>query len=157
MATLPKVFHNHEMPRQAGRPVAVQAGKSINALRSLPQEDVVFFCKKIDNSRLVREPDPKAGGTCWNAIGAACLVIVSLGIVLAPRVTNTMNGYQLESLRAEEQRLLDERRALDLQEARLLSPDRLEVLAKGQHLVTPVAGQVYHLETRPDGAVAMAK
>ena len=28
-------------------------------LRALPQEDVFFYCKKIDNSRLVREPDPQ--------------------------------------------------------------------------------------------------
>ena len=157
MATVPKVFQRHEPLQPAGRPVAVQAGKSVCALRALPQEDVFFYCKKIDNSRLVREPDPKAGGNCWNVIGAVCLAVVSLGVVLAPKVTNTMDGYKLESLRSEEQRLLDERRALELLEAQLLSPERLERLAKGQNLVTPASGQVYHLETRPDGAVAMAK
>ena len=60
-----------------------------------------------------------------------------------------MDGYKLESLRSEEQRLLDERRSLELQEASLLSPERLEKLAKGQNLVTPEAGQVVHLEARP--------
>jgi hypothetical protein len=68
-----------------------------------------------------------------------------------------MNGYKLEALREEERKLLDERRELDLQEARLLSPERLERLAKGQNLVTPASGQVYHLETKADGAVAMVK
>jgi hypothetical protein len=68
-----------------------------------------------------------------------------------------MEGYKLEALRSEEQRLLDERRALDLQEAQLLSPERLEKLAKGQNLVTPAPNQVFHLETRPDGTVAMVK
>src|SRR3954447_8649046 len=157
MATLPKVFQQYEAPRQAGWPMTAQADQGVCALRALPQEDVFFFCKKIDNSRLVREPDPKARGTCWNVIGAACLAVVSLGIVMAPKVTTTMDGYKLESLRSEEQRLLDERRALDLQEAQLLSPERLEKLAKGQNLVTPASGQVFHLETRPDGTVAMAK
>ncbi|HEY2843821.1 MAG TPA: hypothetical protein VGJ09_09230 [Bryobacteraceae bacterium] len=157
MATLPKVFQKHEPFQPAGRPVAVQAQRSVCALRALPQEDVFFYCKKIDNSRLVREPDPKAGGNCWNVIGAVCLAVLSLGVVLAPKVTATMDGYKLESLRSEEQRLLDERRALELQEAQLLSPERLEKLAKGQNLVTPAPGQLYHLETRPDGAVAMAK
>ena len=38
-------------------------------LRSLPQEDVCFFCKKIDNSRLVREPDPKARGRAGPPLG----------------------------------------------------------------------------------------
>jgi hypothetical protein len=156
MATLPKVFERHETARPAPGPVAASAGSG-SALRSLPQEDVFFFCKKIDNSRLVREPDPKAKSVCWNVIGAACLTVVALGGVMAAQVAGTMEGYKLEALRSEEQRLLDERRALELQEAQLLSPDRLEKLAKGQNLVTPSANQVFHLETRPDGAVALAK
>lgn len=157
MATLARVFQTQNTPGQKRSPVAVQANQGACALRSLPQEDVFFFCKKIDNSRLVREADPKARGTCWNVLGAACLAVLSLGIVLAPKVAGTMEGYKLEALRTEEMRLLDERRALDLQEAQLLSPERLERLAKGQNLVTPGSDQVFHLETRPDGAVAMVK
>jgi cell division protein FtsL len=157
MATLPKVFQRLDTPRAPRGPVAVYASDGGKGLRALPQEDVFFFCKKIDNSRLVREPDPKATRAGWNIIGAACLAVVSLGVVMAPKVAGTMEGYKLESLRSEEQRLLDERRALDLQEAQLLSPERLEKLAKGQNLVTPTSNQVFHLETRPDGAVAMAK
>jgi hypothetical protein len=157
MATLPKIFQRHQAPRQAGWPNAAHTDQRTCALRALPQEDVFFFCKKIDNSRLVREPDPKARGTCWNAIGAACLAVISLGIVMAPKVTSTMEGYKLEALRAEEQKLLDERRAVDLQEAQLLSPERLERLAKGQNLVTPASNQVVHLETRADADVAMVK
>jgi len=157
MATLPKIFQRQEAPRQAGWPRAAHSDQGVCALRALPQEDVFFFCKKIDNTRLVREADPKARGTCWNAIGAACLAVISLGVLMAPKVTSTMDGYKLEALRVEEQKLLDERRAVDLQEAQLLSPERLERLAKGQNLVTPASGQVFHLETRPDSAVAMAK
>jgi len=157
MATLPKIFQRQPAPRQAAWPTALQPVQDLCALRALPQEDVFFFCKKIDNTRLVREADPAARGTCWNAIGAACLLVVSLGIVMAPKVTNTMEGYKLQSLVAEEQRLLDERRSVALQEAELVSPDRLEVLAKGQHLVTPATNQVFHLETRSDAAVAMVK
>ena len=156
MATLPKIFERRHLPRQTRGPVAVPADNGCG-LRALPQEDVFFFAKRVDNSRLVREPDPKARGACWNVIGAACLAVVAFGVVMAPNVAGIMEGYKLESLRMEEQRLLDERRALDLQEAQLLSPERLEKLAKGQNLVTPLSNQVFHLETRPDGAVAMAK
>jgi hypothetical protein len=156
MATQAKVFMRHETPRQARGPVAMQ-GNGAFALRPLPQEDVFFFCKKIDNSRLVREADPKAKSACWNVIAASCLAVLALGLAMAPQVAGTMEGYKLEALRTEEQRLLDERRALDLQEAQLLSPERLEELAKGQNLVTPASNQVFHLETRPDGTVAMVK
>ena len=77
--------------------------------------------------------------------------------MLVPGAGYVFAGYKLEALRAEERHLLDERRGLELQEAALLSPDRLEKLAKGQNLVTPAAGQVVHLDARADGAVAMVK
>jgi hypothetical protein len=126
-------------------------------LRPLPQESVVFHCKRIDNSRLVREPDPQAHGACWSAIGVASIVLALLTGVLIPSVATTLAGYKVEALRTEERRLTDERRTLDLQEAELLSPERLAKLAQGQNLVTPSSGQVVHLEGRPDGAVAMVK
>jgi hypothetical protein len=157
MATLPKIFQNYEAPGPAGRPGPARVERDVCGLRALPQESVFFYCKKIDNSRLVREPDPKAHRDCWGAIRAACVGVVLLTAVLAPKVAVTMNGYKLEALREEERRLVDERRELDLQEARLLSPDRLERLAKGQNLVTPSSGQVVHLETKADGTVAMVK
>ena len=63
-------------------------------LRALPrQEDVFFFCKKIDNSRLVREPDPKAPKACWSAIGVAALAVALIGGVLLPNLMSTLAGY----------------------------------------------------------------
>jgi hypothetical protein len=127
-------------------------------LRALPHEDVFFYCKKIDNSRLVRDTDPQARGACWGAIGAACLAVALLTGVLAPSVASTLAGYKMEALRAEERRLLDERRTLELQEAALLSPGRLEKLARNQNLVTPQSGQVVRLDSnKPESSVAMVK
>ncbi len=159
MATLPAFLKRMEAPAQAEaarRQAPARAQRSPYRLRALPHEDVFFYCKKIDNSRLVREADPKARGACWSAIGAACLALLLLTSVLAPSVATTLAGYKLESLRAEERRLLNERRVLELQEAELLSPDRLEKLAKRQNLVTPSSGQLVHLEGK-DGDVAMVK
>ncbi len=126
-------------------------------LRALPQEDVFFHCKKIDNSRLVREPDPQARGACWSAIGVAGVLLALLTGVLAPSVAGTLAGYKLEALRVEERQLLDEKRTLELREAELQSPERLEKLAQGQNLVTPSSGQVVRLNGKGDGAVAMVK
>jgi hypothetical protein len=126
-------------------------------LRALPHEDVFFFCKKIDNSRLVREADPRAGGACWTVIGAACLMLAFLTGVLAPNVANTVAGYKLEALRVEAQTLADEKRTLELQEAQLLSQEHLDKLAQGRNLVTPTADQVIHLENKGDSKVAMLK
>jgi hypothetical protein len=158
MATLPAFFRRMEAtrPQAQARPAQSRAERDPYQLRALPQDNVFFFCKKIDNSRLVREPDPQAKSACWSAIGVATLAVAILAGVLVPGAASTISGYRLESLRAEERRLLDERRALDLQEAQLLSPERLEQLAQNQNLVTPKSGQVFHLEgNKPGAAVAM--
>jgi hypothetical protein len=126
-------------------------------LRALPHEDVFFFCKRIDNSRLVREPDPRGGGPCWSVIGTVCLTLALLIGALAPKVANTVSGYKLEALRVEAQNLADERRTLELEEAQLLSPERLDQLAQEQKLVTPLSSQVVHLENKGEGKVAMVK
>jgi cell division protein FtsL len=160
MATLPAFLRKSEIPAEAApgrRLTPVWPERDAFLLRTLPYEEVFFYSKKIDNSRLVREPDPQARGACWSAIGAACVALALLTSVLAPSVASTVAGYQLESLRAEERRLVNERRVLQLEEAELLSPERLEKLAKGQNLVVPGIGQVVHLEGKADGTVAMVK
>ena len=126
-------------------------------LRTIPQEDVFFYCKRIDNSRLVREADPDSRHKCWSAIGAACLALALLTGVLVPGAAGTLAGYRIEVLRVEAHRLADERRALELQQAQLLSPERLEKLAQRQNLVTPLSSQVVHLDNHSDSAVAMVK
>jgi hypothetical protein len=160
MATLPAIFTwmGATRPEAQAKPAQSRAERDPYRLRALPQENVFFFCKKIDNGRLVREPDPQAKSACWSAIGVASLAVAILAGVLVPGAASTISGYRLESLRAEERRLLDEGRTLDLQEAELLSPDRLDRLAHNQNLVTPKSDQVFHLEgNQPDAAVAMVK
>ena len=159
MATLPAFLRRIEPSvkvRIGSRPAPVRERDPFQ-LRSLPFEDVFLHCKKIDNSRLVRQADPQARGACWSAIGAACAAVLLLAILLAPSVAGTLAGYKLESLRAEERRLLTEQRVLDVQEAGLLRPDRLEKLAKTQNLITPASGQVVHLEPSGESAVAMVQ
>ena len=124
-------------------------------LRALPNEDVYFFCKRIDNSRLLREKDPRGPRECWSAIGAFALLAILLTGALAPTVWGTFAGYQLQALKQERQRLTDERSTLELDEAALLNPARLERLARAQKLIEPAAGQVVHLEPRADGSLAM--
>ena len=161
MATLPAFLFRWmeaRRPEADAKPAHSCLQRDPYRLRALPQDDLFFFCKRIDNSRLVREPDPQAKSACWSAIGVASLAVAILAGVLIPGAASTISGYRLESLRAEERRLIDERRTLDLQEAELLSPARLNQLAHNQNLVTPKSDQVFHLEgDRPGAAVAMMK
>lgn len=64
-------------------------------------------------------------------------------------------GYQLQALKLERQRLMDERSTLEVEEAVLLSPERLEKLARAQKLLEPAPGQVVHLDPRADGSLAL--
>jgi hypothetical protein len=160
MATLPAFLRRMDVPvRTETVPLraALRAEPDPFLLRALPHEDVFFYSKRIDNSRLVREADPQARGACWSAIGAASVALVLLTSLLAPSVAGTLAGYKLESLRAQEQKLLTERRVLELQEAALLRLDRLEKLARAQNLVAPRSEQIVHLEPTGDAAVAMIR
>ena len=124
-------------------------------LRSLPNGDVYFFSKTVDNSRLLKEKDPRAPKECWSAIAAFGAIAILLAGALAPTVWGTFAGYQLQSLKQEHQKLLDERSTLEVEEAGLLSPVRLERLARAQKLLQPAAGQVIHLDPQADGSLAM--
>lgn len=154
LATFLRRFEAQAAPQKERRP-ALRVEQDPYRLRAIPNSDVYFFCKKIDNTRLVREADPRARKDCWTTIGAACAVVVLLTTILMPGVAGTMAGYRIQELRAEEQRLIDERRVLELEEARLLSPARLQQLAEGQRFVTPAPGQVIHLNPRGDGSLAL--
>ncbi len=125
------------------------------ALRSLPGDDVFFYTKRVDNSRMVRQADPRARQECLSTVGAGALLLVLGGSIVAPHVALVRTGYTLESLKAERQTLLDKRRALEVQEAALMSPSRLNEIAKEQNLTSPVGGQVVHLDgTTPRGNLA---
>ena len=160
MATMPTSLRRTGTlvnPEVAARPVAVRTEKNPHMLRALPNDDILFYCKKIDNSRLVREADPQGRGACWTAIGGACVLVALLTSAFVPTVATTLAGYKLEALRSEERRLAAEYRNLDLQEAVLLSPARLDKLAKDNHLVPPTSRQVVHLDAKGDATVAMVQ
>jgi hypothetical protein len=160
MATMPAFlrrnsFEEDGAPLAGPAPVtAVRIERNLNRLRALPMEDVFFYCKKIDNSRLVREADPKSANSCWKAIGAACIIVAVLTGGLVPQLMGTLAGYKLESLRAEQRRLADERHNLEWKEAELLNMNRLEKLAKDQNLTAPAPGQIVRLNQK-DSSVAM--
>jgi hypothetical protein len=125
------------------------------ALRGLPNDSVFFYSKKIDNSRLVRQADPGASDECWSAVGAGALLLM-LGVsIVAPHVALVRAGYQLEAAKAERQVLLDQRRELQVREAGLLSPGRLNEIAKEHNFTSPMSSQVVHLDGQnPQGNLA---
>jgi hypothetical protein len=158
MATLATFFRRTDaVAVTAERRDSIRAQSDPFMLRALPNDDVYFFAKRIDNSRVVRQADPAARAECWSAVGAAAVLLVLGASIIAPQAGSVLAGYKLEALKHERQSLLDQKRDLDVQEAALLSPGRLNALALARKLSSPGADQVIHLDTPSEGSVASAQ
>jgi hypothetical protein len=130
----------------AARAREVQNQQDTCLLRALPNDGIYFYSKRIDNARVVRQADPEARGECWSAVGAAGILLVLGASIIAPHVGSVLAGYKLEALKQERQSLINQRRDLEVREAGLLSPSRLNDLARLRSLASPVSGQVIHLD-----------
>ncbi len=156
MATLATFFKRSDaVALGAARTSRVRAQSDPFRLRALPNDDIYFYSKRIDNSRVVRQADPVARGECWSAVGAAGVLLMLAASIIAPHVASVLAGYQLESLKAERQSLVDQEKELEVREAGLLSPVRLNDLAKAHNLASPAADQIVHLDNpSADGTLA---
>jgi hypothetical protein len=139
---------------QTAQRAAVARARDAFELRALPNDDVFFYTKHIDNSRLVRQADPAAKGQCWSAIGATCAVAALFGAMMAPKAATVLAGYKVQQLKQERAGLIEERKSLDVEEARILSPANMGVLATRRKLTSPGSSQIVHLQPRGEGAVA---
>jgi len=155
MATLATYFRETSAKRSgrinadavaAHRLDAARGQQDSFVLRALPHDDIYFYSKRIDNQRLVRQADPESRGECWSAVGAAAVLLMLGASIIAPHVGSVLAGYRLESLRTERQSLIDQKRELEVREAGLLSPERLNGLAKAHSLGSPASNEVFHLE-----------
>jgi hypothetical protein len=122
-----------------------------------PNEDVYLYVKHIDNSRVFREADPAARKTCWRLIGSSFAFAVLVIALLLPQLNRMMAGYRLEALRQERQRLELDRASLELAETKLVSPARLEELARVQRFVDPAPEAVVYLDGNKSDAILAKK
>jgi hypothetical protein len=122
-----------------------------------PNEDVYLYVKHIDNSRVLREADPAARKACWRLIGSSFAFAVLVIGLLLPSVNRLMAGYKMEALRQERQHLELDRASLELAETKLLSPARLEELARIQRFVDPAPEAVVYLESNKSDQILAKK
>ncbi|MEO8127596.1 MAG: hypothetical protein ABJF23_03650 [Bryobacteraceae bacterium] len=158
MATLANIFNQFmdaSRVAEAAQTVSSRAMSDDFKLRSLPNEDVYFFVKKIDNSRVVRQADPTASRRSWKVLGASCVSAAMLIGMLLPSAYGLLANYQLHTLQAENQRLITERGKLDLEEAKLVSPERLARLAVDQEFEDPKSENVVYLTPTNEGSLAL--
>lgn len=120
-------------------------------IRPIPNEDIFFFTKRIDNSMVVRQSDPRSGRACAWMIGASMSGAVALIALMLPALYGSFAGYKIEALRQEKSRLINERTELELAEAKVLNPTHLQELAKKQSFVDPEPTRIVYLNGSSDG------
>ena len=147
---LDKLFEN-QINRAAS---AVHRDEASAAVRPFANEDIFFHVKRIDNSRVVRAADPQARQVCWKMIGSVVMAAVLLIAVLLPGAYSLLAGFQIQALRQEAHKLVNEQASLELKEAELLSPARMEQLARDQQFVDPPSQKVVYLDGHGDAQVA---
>lgn len=124
-------------------------------LRPLPNEDVYFFAKRIDNSRVVRQVDPHARARSWRILGGASVAATLLICMLLPSAYGLMAGYQVQTLQQENRRLAIEHARLELEEARLVSAEHLQSLADKHDMRSPKPESVVYLTPKNDTSLAL--
>jgi hypothetical protein len=148
MATLANIFGRFAPAHAQAVEAAEAAGPAPDGgtrIRPFANEDIYFFVKHIDNSSVIRAVDPASDRASWKMIGTAIAAAVFLIGVLVPKAYGVLDGYKIQALLQEQQRLLGERAALDIEEASILSPESMAIMAKQQRFIDPSAENIVYL------------
>lgn len=111
-----------------------------------------YFAMNIDNSRLVKAPDPVRVRE-MRVFTAAIAVLFTLVMIYGLQHFYAIEGgYRVESEKQAVDQLREENRQLRLTEAQLTQPGRIDQMARQLGLAEPQPGQVIHPSARPDAA-----
>lgn len=114
---------------------------------------VVLLDKTIDNSRVVREHDPRSHRELWTVLTLVALVVAGLVLYAWPHYASLQTGMAAEQLQREKERLREDNRKLRLEKAALESLNRVEHIAERKlGLEKPKPEQVVVVERRPAGS-----
>ena len=118
----------------------------------------IYFDKRIDNSRVVRVHDAQRSREISVFAASICVLFVMTMIYCWQHFSAIEYGYKIEAQRMQRDSLIEQNRALRLEQASLRDPERIDVLARRMGLQAPQAGQVMHMDPsgEPAGPV-MAK
>lgn len=112
-----------------------------------------YFARHIDNSRLLKAPDPVRVRE-MRLFSAAITVLFSLVMIYGLQHFSAIEGgYRVESEKQTVEQLREENRQLRLAGAQLTQPGRIDQLAHQLGLVEPAPGQVIHPNAHPDSTI----
>ena len=107
----------------------------------------VFFAKHIDNSRIVKADDPERRKEMRSFTIAMTMFFVLTMVYVWQHFSAIEVGYRVEAQKTAVEQLQEKNRQLELSEAQLSDPGRIDKIAKQLGLEAPQPGQV----VRPDG------
>jgi hypothetical protein len=158
MATLANIFNQFlgagSVADEAPRSVTWETSEECK-LRSLPNEDVFLFTKRIDNSRVVRQADPRARARDWKVLGASSAIAVLAIAISLPPAYGIIAGYQLSRLQIENEKLRQEQTRLTVDRARVGSAERLLELADADKFVAPTLNRTVYIQPKSDASLAL--
>jgi cell division protein FtsL len=116
-----------------------------------------YFARQIDNSRLVKAPDP-ARPRQIRLFSITTSILFLLTMVYGLQHFSAIeSGYRVESAKQIREQLREENRQLRLSEAQLTDPSRIDRLAREQGFAEPQPGQIVLPASTPDAAPALAQ
>jgi cell division protein FtsL len=136
----------------AAQALVVEAGSARRRQPCWTGTPEIYFSKNIDNSRLVKVEDPQSGRE-RKQLGAALCCLFFLVMMFAWQHFRAIEyGYKIESLKIQRDGMMEENRALRLEEASLRDPARIDPLARQLGLQSPTAGQVIRMDAAAENA-----
>ncbi len=113
-------------------------------------EGVVRLGKPIDNSRVVREVDPRSRREIWWLILLVAVIAGAAGLYAWPALEIRRAGQAAIDLDLEKERLLEEKRKLNLEKSALENLSRVETIAtRDLGLEAPAPEQSIVVEVPP--------
>lgn len=112
----------------------------------------IHFVKHLDNSRLVKAPDPVRVRQ-MRIFSCACAVLFSLIMIYGLQHFYAIeSSYRVESEKLAVEQLREENRQLRLTQAELAEPGRIDQMARQLGLATPQPGQVVQAGVHTDSS-----
>jgi len=111
-----------------------------------------YFHRQIDNSRLVKAPDPARVREMRIFCAAICVLFTLVMVYGLQHFSAIEGGYRVEAEKQMRDQLREENRQLRLAEAELTQPGRIDIMARKLGLAAPQPGQVIHPNARLDSS-----
>jgi len=118
------------------------------------------FAKSIDNTRLVKAPDPVRMREMRVFSAAAAALLILIMVYGLQHFYAIESGYRVEAEKQQRDQLREENRQLRLNEAQLTQPGRIDLMAREMGLAEPQPDQIVRpmsrVEASPSALAQMA-